>query len=240
MLKAETERVWRVLESRPGLGDFVLVGGTALTLHLRHRVSEDLDIAFPEARLPRLRLDGLRRGLEDAGVAMVPNDDPTAVAEFASGGLDLLDYQQDYLAGGRVRVSLFSPEAPERAVLDRSGDPAGTLRVASLAELFRLKSLVSARRSRLRDWIDLHALMTRCGFDLGHYRAAFERAGIPQQIAAGLGRLCSGTPHVADEGVEALAPGMPSVRELQAFFTEARDRFERSEAARARRQRQGS
>ena len=76
-------------------------------------------------------------------------------------------------------------------------------------------------------------LMVRCGFTMSDYHSAFERGGIPDQAPIGLLRLCAPTAVAADPGYETLAPSAPSREELVRFFTEQRDRFERSEAARA-------
>jgi hypothetical protein len=86
------------------------MGGSALALRLGHRQSEDLDFVWPGAKLPRDRLEALHRASVVAGMAAVPHDDPTALREFADGGLDLLDFQQDYLMGDGVKVTFFSPE----------------------------------------------------------------------------------------------------------------------------------
>jgi hypothetical protein len=234
MLKPDTEAVWQYLQRQPGLSGFVLMGGSALALQLGHRLSEDLDFVWPGPRLPRERLEALRRASGDAGMAIVPHDDPAALREFADGGLDLLDFQQDYLMDKRVKVTFFSPESSTLAVLETAAVASKSgPRIASLPELFRSKALLSARRSRTRDSFDLHVLMARCGFTLSDYHAAFERGGIPDQAPIGLVRLCAPTAVAADPGYETLAPGAPSREELARFFSEQRDRFERSEAARA-------
>jgi hypothetical protein len=79
--------------------------------------------------------------------------------------------------------------------------------------------------------------MVRCGFTLSDYHSAFERGGIPDQAPIGLLRLCAPTAVAADPGYETLAPDAPSREALVRFFAEQRDRFERSEAARAFRDR---
>ena len=68
MLRPETEKLWNYLRTSEALAGFVLIGGTALTLHIQHRLSEDLDFVFLDGtngvRLPRTRLNAL---LIDAG-----------------------------------------------------------------------------------------------------------------------------------------------------------------------------
>ena len=55
MLPPETDRIWTFLKEQPSLSGFVLIGGIALALQIAHRRSEDLDLAYPESRLPRVR-----------------------------------------------------------------------------------------------------------------------------------------------------------------------------------------
>ncbi len=238
MLRSDTEAVWRFLERQPALSGFVLTGGSALALRLGHRRSDDLDLAWPGPRLPRERLDVMARVASEAGMRWEAHDNPAAVREFADGGLDLMDYQQDYLVGAGVKVTFFAPERATLGVLDPLPKESGTgPRLASLAELFRTKALLTARRSRTRDSFDLQVLITRCGFGLDDYHDAFARGGIADQAATGLVRLCTPTAVAADPGYEAVAPGAPSIEELARFFGLQRDAFERSEAARAWRNR---
>ncbi|MCL4181609.1 MAG: nucleotidyl transferase AbiEii/AbiGii toxin family protein [Verrucomicrobia bacterium] len=135
MLKPDTEAVWQFLRRQPGLTGFVLMGGSALALRLGHRQSEDLDFVWPGSKLPRDRLEALRRAAVAAGMAVVPHDDPTALREFADGGLDLLDFQQDCLMGQGVKVTFFSPEPSALAVLEGATEaPTSGPRLASLPE----------------------------------------------------------------------------------------------------------
>lgn len=236
MLKPETERIWEFLRIQPGLSGFVLLGGSALALHLGHRLSEDLDFGFPEERLPRHRLDALVRLAAAAGIDLQPQDDPAALHEFTDAGLDLHDYQQNLLAAGIVKLSFFALEPGFRAVL--ASPPAGQCpRMAALEELFRTKCLLTARRNRLRDWFDLYVLFNRQGFSMKDYHEAFAAAGMRDQASAGLQRICLGKPVLRDEGFAHLAPTAPSLEEMQACFIKLRDDFERSEAAEAWRQR---
>ena len=239
MLKPETERVWAFLKEQPALMGFVLLGGSALALHLHHRFSEDLDFAFLAERLPRPRLDALQRAAAESRLDFEANDDPTAQHEFDNGGLDLRDYQQDFLVNRIVKVSFFTPDRPLLAVLEHQSESRGP-RLASLGELFNSKSLLTASRSKTRDWFDLYVLMRTCGYSMANYHEAFGLAGVPDQAAGGLQRLCAGKPQASDEGFAQLTSNPPSVEEMQGFFRAERDRFERSEAAQARRKQQRS
>jgi len=94
VLLPETERVWNWLKDQPALAGFVLIGGTALALRIHHRRSEDLDLAYPETRLPRGRLEALQRLADQAGFQFRQDDDEVATQEFADATLDLRDYNR--------------------------------------------------------------------------------------------------------------------------------------------------
>ena len=234
LLPAETEKVWNFLKDQPALQGFVLAGGSALALSIRHRISEDLDFVYPDIRLPRQRLEALLRHADEKGFHFQRNDNEAAVEEFVLGGMELHDYQQDFLVNDRVKVSFFAPDHSLQKIL--SGSPQRKPRVASLAELFKSKCLVSAVRSKTRDWLDLFLLMREHGFTIRDYQAAFREAGIPDQSDIGLARLCSGTPQRDDEGYAHLLQNPPALEEMRAFFVAQRDKLEIESAAEAMRQ----
>ena len=209
----------------------MLVGGSALALRIRHRISEDLDLAFPDSVLPRARIDAMLRLAQEAGLDFQHNDDEAAVQEFALGGLELRDYQQNFLVDRVVKVSFFTPDTEFAQVFTELSEP--TPRVASLAELFKTKCLVSARRSKTRDWLDLYILMYEHGFSIRDYKAAFLQAGSETQFDIGLARLCSGVPQRDDEGYSHLMSDPPTIEVMKAFFIAERDRLEVESAARA-------
>ena len=235
MLRPDTNQLWERLRDEPLLSGFVLVGGSALALHLGHRVSEDLDFAYvglevtgtssaAELRLPRHRLDVLIERLRVENRKVEHNDNATDVDDFLLAGLELSDYQQNYLANG-VKASFFAPDTPLRAVL-HPGVQGGS-RLAGLDELFASKALVSARRSSTRDWFDLYHLMTSGGYTMRDFVSVFERTADLNQLDIALRRLCSGQPGRYDEGFASLLDHPPTVPQMSAFFEAERDRYER-------------
>ena len=231
MLRPDTQALWDLLKQEPALGGFVLIGGTALSLHLHHRLSEDLDFAFDGPRLPRLRIEALQRQLARQGWPLSPNDSPLAVEEFFNSGLDLLDYQQNHVAGEKVKLTFLAPD-PELRRLLRAAAPDHP-RVASLEEIFRLKCLACANRSKTRDWFDLYVLLRDGHFQPIDMKTAFDQAGVPAKLDLALMRLCSGRPDVGDEGYASLLDQPPSVPVLRDFFVDLRDRLEQDMARRA-------
>ncbi len=233
MLRPDTERLWNFLKDQPALGGFVLVGGTALSMHLNHRLSEDLDFMIPATRLPRNAVDALKRVSAAAGFPFVANDSPAALEEFEDTGMDYHDYQQDFVVAASVKLTLVAPD-PEVGVLLRAGAPGGP-RVASLEEVFRLKCIACANRSKTRDWLDMYVMLQRGLFQPLDIFNAFVLAGVPSKYDIAIGRMCSGRPGPADEGYEALLPNPPSAAAMRDYFIAVRNGIE-VEVARLRAQ----
>lgn len=236
MLPPQTEKVWQFLRAQPALAGFVLIGGSALALRIQHRLSEDLDFAFHSAQLPRVQLRSLLVAARASGFNFTLDDDAAAVQEFAAGGLELHDYQQNYLVDETVKVSFFAPDEPLRKLLAPPDSSAP--RLATLPEIFKTKCLVSALRSKSRDWLDLFLLLRDHGFTMQDYAAAFREAGVESQRDISLQRLCSGTPQRGDEGFAHLLQNPPSVEEMKIFFPAQRDQLEIALASEALRKSQ--
>jgi DNA-binding transcriptional MerR regulator len=231
LLPPATEKVWEYLREQPALAGFVLACGSALSLLLKHRVSEDLDFVFLAPRLPRQKLEALCLASGESGFRFTRNDDEAAVQEFAEVGMELHDYQQDYLVNEVVKVSFFAPDEAQQKVFSAAMNTG--VRVATLPEIFKSKALVSALRSKTRDWLDLFLLLRDHGFSLRDYRAAFVEAGIPSQADTGLTRLCSGIPQRSDEGYSHLLTTPPTLEEMKQFFVAQRNKLEVELAAEA-------
>lgn len=224
MLRPDTQKLWTHLQSEPALKGFVLVGGTALAMHLQHRLSEDLDFMYLGRKLPRGQIETLKRRALDAGFEFAANDSPAGVEEFLEAGLEFGDYQQDYIVNGTVKVTFVAPEPENARQLEPVESPGP--RIASLAEIFRLKCIVAAERSKTRDWFDLYLLLSQRHFEPIEFLRAFERAGAPGKYDIAIMRLCSGKPGLNDEGYQTLLPDPPSIADMQRFFIELRDRIE--------------
>jgi hypothetical protein len=222
-LREDTQRVWNFLRGHPALAGFTLVGGTALALRIGHRLSEDLDFAFNAVRLPRARLEALKKAAREHGIAFVANDPPQAVEDFEIAGMDLLDYQQNHLAAGSVKVTFFAPDEEARRHLVSGVEEGTGPRVAEQDELFAMKCLVCADRSKTRDWFDLYVLMHDHGYTPSRLVDVFVASGVPQKMAIALNRLSRGRPHEEDEGYQSLLADPPTLAEMSAFFTEVAD-----------------
>lgn len=231
MLRPDTQRLWELLQTCPAMRGFVLVGGTALTMHLGHRISEDLDLMWPTSRLPEGRVAGLHRWLDERDIPLAANDSAAAIEEFNESGLSLLDYQRNYIAAGTVKLTLVAPEREVRHFLGAATEAA--LRVATVEEIFRLKCLACADRSKSRDWLDLYVMLQRGIAQPIEILRTFESAGVPAKFDIAMMRLCLASPNADDEGYESLLDAPPSLKQMGDYFTVLRDQIE-VQAARER------
>jgi hypothetical protein len=230
-LREDTAKVWEYLKEHPSLTGFVLVGGTALALHIGHRLSEDLDFSFGAVRLPRSRIKGLIRSADENGILFAANDSPLDVDSFINDGMDLNDYHQDYIVSGSVKVTFFSPEHEVR--LHIAPGAVNGPRIATLDEIFAMKCLVCSERSKTRDWFDIYTLMHDYGYTPAQFVNVFITSGVPQKMEIALTRLCSGRPNQQDEGYVSLLSNPPSVVQMSEFFLDVADRVRTAAATAA-------
>jgi Domain of unknown function (DUF1814). len=171
-LRPDTAALWQALqhpEVAPLLRGFVLVGGSALTLRIGHRVSEDLDLAYSEGKLPVVRIPRLMDALARHGIDCVRQHDLAAGRRIFEAGLDLADYQQNS-SRCSVKLTLVSLDQPARTLI--SGDAASPLRVATLDEISR-PNRWPAQIDRRRGTGRPAHLMTEKGYTIADLHNAF-------------------------------------------------------------------
>ena len=125
---------------------FVLVGGTALSLQLGTRLSEDLDFMRWKAdKNDRLEIDwpGIKRGLETIG--KVEN-------------VDILGFDHALFIVDGVKLSFYA--APrKRLPAMREITIQDNLKVADVVSIGAMKMETMARRSRFRDYFDIYSVL---------------------------------------------------------------------------------
>ena len=152
ILPPAQQRLWPELSATPK--HFTLYGGTAISLRLGHRPSADFDffsrLGFePNALLtdvPYLKGAAVRQTQANTLTCSVDRGGPILLSFF--GGLSL----------GQV--------APAEVV------EGPDLPVASLLDLAGMKAAVVTQRAELRDYLDIHALLTRAKIELAMMLAA--------------------------------------------------------------------
>lgn len=132
----------------PIFADFRLVGGTALSLHLGHRMSVDIDL-FTDADHGSVDFDAVDQHLL--------NTFPFVQGDI--GGLP--GFGRAYLIGNSLEDHIkldvyYSREKFIRPTIERND-----IRLASTEEIIAMKVDVISRSGRKKDFWDLHELMER-------------------------------------------------------------------------------
>jgi len=130
-LPADTARSWQAIATAVPRQAY-LVGGTALTVHLRHRTSNDLDFFFEEP----IDLAMVRTDLERLG--------PFAVTE----------HEEHTLNGQFHETKVQLLHAAKQTRLEPTTEIAG-IQVAGLSDILAMKLKVIADRGELRDYFDV-------------------------------------------------------------------------------------
>ena len=162
-LRQETIPVFEAVSQMEVVKGLYLCGGTAQSLQMKHRKSEDLDFELLGLRKERPMLDFSAISTE------VTNVFPDCNKEF------LGKNQMQILVHGKVKLSFFRPEnaVPELG----KGFVYNNIVTPSLQELLGMKLFTIAVRSAFRDYYDIYALL-REGYDLAkgvEYAGKFSR-----------------------------------------------------------------
>jgi hypothetical protein len=152
ILPPAQQRLWPELSATPKA--FTLHGGTAIALRLAHRASVDFDFFAADPfvpndllqSIPYLRNATVRQSAPNILTVSVERDGPIQVSFF--GALDL----------GQV-VAAERARGPE-------------IKIASLVDLSGFKVAVVPQRVEVRDYIDVHTLLTKGEIPLATMLAA--------------------------------------------------------------------
>ena len=97
-MKENTKVLAKKISGEALLDRFLLVGGTALSLYLEHRLSEDLDFATTERKLPKEAISDFLNRLREGG-SEIEDILPMAERQYAiNEGCDIDDYHQDLVS----------------------------------------------------------------------------------------------------------------------------------------------
>jgi len=151
------------LLNSPELADFTLVGGTALALQIRHRISLDFDFACYQQKLPVNKIDNLIIRLKNNAYSIHTSSDVTKVAQFKiNTGTNLYNYARDYIING-IKLTFFVHGKTNQqrefynnceAIQDNNKQ----FKILSIEGLMVSKILLLADRARSRDLFDLMIL----------------------------------------------------------------------------------
>jgi hypothetical protein len=178
VLPADTAMAWELLAPVIPAAAY-LAGGTAIAVHLGHRVSHDLDFFYHHNAVD---LDRLTHTIDTVG--------PFAVTMRAPGTLNALFFRT------KIQVLHADEVAPQR-LLAEPIEIAG-LRVAELDDLLAMKLKVVGDRGELRDYFDVMTIEQRAGRSVEEGLQLFLARFQPQYPQDALGHIVRGLGYFDD------------------------------------------
>lgn len=144
-LAAHTSTIFESVTKLDCIKPFVLVGGTALSLQLGTRLSEDLDfMSWRKSRTDKCEVDwvGIKKELEQIGIVEK---------------CDILDLDHvEFLVNG-VKLSFYAN--PLKSPVTEAVHYLNNLYLADLTAIGAMKMEVMLRRSKHRDYYDIYSLL---------------------------------------------------------------------------------
>ena len=173
-LKPETVPVFETVSQMEIVKGLYLCGGTAQSLQMQHRKSEDLDFELLGIRKERPQLDFA--AISNAILEVYPD----CRKEFLGRS------QLQFFVNGNVKLFFSRPENPVPEL--GKGFVYNNIVTPSLQELLGMKLFTIAVRSAFRDYYDIYALL-KAGFDLEQgvaYAGRFSRHNIHSKTIYGI------------------------------------------------------
>lgn len=157
-----TRRVFEVLAQESLMQGFVLIDGTALSIQIGHRLSEDLDFWLPATSLSKDRVDSILSNVGKQGLPCEMATPAWKISQARINGIDLMAQSRDHIIGG-VKVTFFArDDVPYRHFANMGTIKSkAQFRIADEDTLFNMKSWLISQRVRSRDLYDLMILMQR-------------------------------------------------------------------------------
>ena len=221
-MKKKTEALAKKIAGEALLERFLLVGGTALSVYLKHRLSEDLDFATTEKKLPREAIYNLLNRLSEDG-CVIEDILPMAERQYAENeGCDIDDYHQDWSVDG-VKLTFFTlsmENGREKLAEDPGEEWSKNLRLASLKTLFITKALVLADRHAMRDNFDMYVLLQRDDFSYADVIEVFKAYRPYTDLKIPFNRLRSSDYPLTDPGLSGLIDEeeKDTMKRIQEYF----------------------
>lgn len=145
-LVRKTEQVIASISSMDTIKSYVLVGGTALSLQISHRLSEDLDfMRWQKHKTEKMNVDISRIQKE---LKINHTIDKLDILEF--------NHVEFYIDGG-VKLSFYAPEKKEPVI--KTLPYLNNLRLADIDTIASLKMETMLRRTLFRDYYDLYCIL---------------------------------------------------------------------------------
>ncbi len=221
-----TRSVFEALSQEPLMRGFVLIGGTALSIQMGHRLSEDLDFWLPATAMSKDRVDVILSNLGRSGIHHEFATPAWKISQARINGVDLLTQSRDHVVAG-VKVTFFArDDVPYRHFAEMNRIEEGTqFSIADEDAIFNIKSWLITQRVRSRDLYDLMVMLQR-GKTLQDILDAGARADPSFQREYAKEILVGNVPVDAeDEGFESIGLKV-TINDVHLYFLAAVNEYE--------------
>lgn len=192
-LAPHTGQVFEAISKLECIKPYTLVGGTALSLQIEKRQSEDLDFMkwlSKRGEKPSVDWPSIKKELESIGT----------VKSYEVGGFDFVSFNFE-----DVKLSFYA--APRKAIPSMKRiHYLNNLHIADMESIGAMKMETMLRRSKFRDYYDIYSIL-REGADINRMvSAALEHSEHKLRTRGLLSMLTTGSHFVREKGFEELNP----------------------------------
>lgn len=192
-LAPHTGKVFEAISRLECIKPYTLVGGTALSLQIGKRQSEDLDFIkwlSKRGEKPEVDWPAIKKELESIG----------EIRSYEIGSLDLASFNFE-------GVNLTFYAAPRKAIKSMVRIPyLNNLCLADMESIGAMKMEAMLRRSKFRDYYDIYSILLEGGDISKMIAEALEHSDHKLRTKSLLFMLTDGKRFVKDKGFEELQP----------------------------------
>ena len=192
-LAPHTGKVFEAISKLECIKPFTLVGGTALSLQIGKRQSEDLDFMkwlTKRGEKPDVNWPSILKELDTIG----------EVRDYEVAGFDLVTFNFE-----GVKLTFYA--APRKAIATMTRMPyLNNLFIADMESIGAMKMETMLRRSKFRDYYDIYSILKEGGDLEKMISAALEHSDHKLHMRGLLSMLTTGSFFVREKGFEELYP----------------------------------
>ena len=192
-LAPHTGQVFEAITKLECIKPFTLVGGTALSLQIEKRQSEDLDFMkwlTKRNEKPEINWPSIKRELENIGT----------IKDYEVGGFDYVTFNFE-----GVKLSFYA--APRKVIPSMKRIPyLNNLYLADMESIGAMKMETMLRRAKFRDYYDIYSILREGGDINKMITAALEHSDHKLRTRGLLNMLTTGTNFIKEKGFEELMP----------------------------------
>lgn len=192
-LAPHTGKVFETISRLECIKPYTLVGGTALSLQIEKRQSEDLDfMKWPQKKNEKCEVDWpvIKKELEGVG----------EVKDYEVGGFNFVSFNFE-----GVKLSFYTP--PRIAIKSMQRIPyINNMCIADMESIGAMKMEAMLRRSKFRDYYDIYSILMEGGNINNMISAALEHSEHKLRTRSLLAMLTNGKLFIKEKGFEELKP----------------------------------